>query len=166
MRPTMKRLAGWSVATIRVFKNGEPAVAAAASGALGIAWPQSHGPWSGGDPWMIWRSPAERIAVATSPNKLQTLLADLRPGCSEAGCAVDLGEAIAVWHLDGGALAGVMTRLADASALPAPGSATRLRWADVSVILMRLSQSEALLLADATLEPYLDDWWAYACNAL
>ncbi|WP_324103563.1 hypothetical protein [Noviherbaspirillum sp.] len=162
----MKRLAGWNVATIRVFKNGEPAVAAAATDALGIAWPQSHGAWSGSDPWMIWRSPVERIVLSSSQQSLQTLLANLRPGRMDAGCAVDLAEAIAVWHLEGSALAGVMTRLADALALPAPGNATRLRWADVSVILMRLSQSEALLLADATLEPYLDDWWAYACDAL
>jgi hypothetical protein len=41
-----------------------------------------------------------------------------------------------------------------------------LRWADVAVVLARISETEALLLADATLDAYLEDWWAYACDAL
>lgn len=166
MHPTMQRLTGWSAATIRVLGDGEQPVAALAQDALGAAWPQSHGDWHGADPWMIWRSPGERLAFASSPARLSALLAALRPGASEAGCAVDLSEAVGIWKLEGAALPLVLTRLSDATAVPAPGRATRLRWADVAVVLVRISDGEALLLADATLEPYLENWWAYACEAL
>lgn len=166
MRPSMTRLSGWGVATIRVFKDDEPAVAAPAAAALHAAWPQQHGAWSGTDPWLTWRSRTERIALASSPDRLKKLLTELQPGNSEAGCAIDLSEAVGVWRLEGAALPGVLARLADVSALPAPGNATRLRWADVAAVLFRISEFDALLLADATLEPYLADWWAYACDAL
>lgn len=166
MHPTMERLNGWAVATIRVFKGGEPALAAAAGDALGAAWPQRHGEWTGTGPWLLWRSPQERLALACTREQLGALLSALRPGASESGCALDLSEAVALWRLQGEALPGVLARLADASALPAPGSATRLRWADVAVVLARHSEHEALLLADATLEPYLQNWWAYACEGL
>lgn len=166
MHPTMQRMSGWAVATIRMFHGGEPAVAALAQDALETAWPCGHGEWHGTDPWLIWRGPAERIAFASSSDRLAHLLAALRPGESEAGCAVDLSEAVAVWRLDGAALPMVLARLSDVSALPAPGRATRLRWADTAAVLARVSETEALLLADATLGPYLENWWAYACDAL
>jgi hypothetical protein len=166
MHATMKRLALHAIATIRVFEGGEQSIAASVSATLGTAWPQRHGDWTGADPWLVWRSPTERLAFASAPDRLAPLLAELRPGASKAGCAIDLSEAIAIWRLDGAALPSVLARLSDASALPAPGHATRLRWADVAVVLARISETEALLLADATLDAYLEDWWAYACDAL
>jgi heterotetrameric sarcosine oxidase gamma subunit len=166
MLPTMTRIPGSAVAAIRVFQGGEAAVAAAAQRALGVSWPAAHGPWTGDDPCLIWRSPAERLALASSRERLAGLLDALRPGADEAGCVVDLSEMVALWRLEGAALPEVLARLADAAALPPPGHATRLRWADIAVVLLRVSDSEALLLADATFEPYLRDWWAYACGAL
>lgn len=166
MRPSMTRLTEWGVATLHVFKDDEQAVARAAAAALNAEWPQQHGAWCGTDPWLIWRSKTERIALSSSPARLNNLLASLQPGKSEAGCAIDQSEAVGIWRLEGVALPGVLARLADVSAIPAPGNATRLRWADVAAVLFRISESDALLLADATLEPYLADWWAYVCDAL
>lgn len=166
MPATMIRLPGWAVASIRVLQGGEPFVAASATRALGTAWPQCHGEWNGADPWLIWRSPLERLAFASASDRLAPLLRDLRPGASEDGCAVDLSEAIAIWRLEGAGLPTLLSRLTDAAALPAQGHATRLRFADVAVVLVRVSDTDALLLADAALEPYLRHWWTYSCDAL
>jgi hypothetical protein len=169
MVPVMTPLGGCTVRTVRlVVANDAPlpgvadeAAARWVRGELGVGWPEGPGEYSGGGPWCIWVGPLERMVVGLAQHGVGGALAFSSPG-ADTVCAIDLSEAVGVWRLQGEEHAELLSRLADVGSIPAPGRATRLRWGDVPVVLVRLSGTESLVLAEAALGPYLVAWWAYA----
>lgn len=55
-----------------------------------------------------------------------------------------------------------LARLVDASAIPAPGRASRCRLIDVPVLMWRIDAAHVRLQADRALSPYLAQWLTHA----
>jgi hypothetical protein len=170
---SMMAIAARSVATVRLIVgndaslpgDADQAAAEALQVTLGLEWPSRFGAATGTGPWVIWIGPFERIVVADSDGVLAPLLDALSPGRNPLVCALDLSEAVDVWRLRSAELDEVLARVTESASIPRQGHASRVRWVDVPVVLLRTTSSESLLLADAALGPYLEAWWRHASSA-
>ncbi|MGE3922550.1 MAG: hypothetical protein AB7G13_06400 [Lautropia sp.] len=162
-------LDGMRIATIR---HGSGADLASQARSLGLEWPARPGAITGQDPYLVWRDPQEVISVGTSTSSAAahastTFLAGLAPGARTDAVAVDLSEAVRVFELPGPCIDDWLERLVDASAVPRlAGTATRCRFADIAVLLLRLAPQRLWLLADRALEAYVKDWLDYSRRGL
>lgn len=171
--PSLRRRPRMGVATIRLIASydgtGLPSieqrVATTVSALTGARWPRTPGELTGSGPWLLWRNPTERLAIADERSALQPLLDALAPCTRDDGCAIDLSESLVIRELDAADLNRLAPRLTDPMSMPGVPGGTRLRWADVPVVLVRLPGDRVLLMADAALDDYLAAWWQYAADA-
>jgi len=163
MLPASRRLEGATVITIGHFPDDTSARAALEC--AGLDWPERAGALHGHDPYVLWRSPKELLALSSAPASaaLKPLLRTLAAGENASAVAIDLSEATVILELHGPQLDTWLEHLVDACAIPrvAP-QATRCRLADAAVVLLRLDPERLWLVADRALAAYIQDWLAFA----
>jgi sarcosine oxidase gamma subunit len=129
--------------------------------AVGITASPEPGELLGQDPWAIWRSPSEVILLGTHSEHTDAALAALAD--AKLACAVDQSDGVLALELQGPQLDDLMLRLVDSGSLPIlPGTAVRVRLADISVTLIRHMPHRIWLLAERPYAHYLIDWLNYA----
>jgi hypothetical protein len=159
--PGCRRMCGLTAIAIRHFPGDTSA--ALAVEAQGLAWPNVPGELVGSDPWLVWRSPQETIALASAAEPLRSLASALAPSQSESAMAVDQSDAVAVFELHGSRLDDWLAHLVDATAIPRePGLCSRCRLADVAVLLLRLESGRIWLLTDGPVATYVEDWLRFS----
>ena len=133
-----------------------------AAGLSGVPCP---GQVIGQSPWALWLSPSEVILLANNPtqtNAVKTALAD-----NPLACAVDQSDGVLALELQGQQLDDLLLRLVDSRSLPCtPGSAVRVRLADIAVILIRHMPDRLWLLVERPQAQYLKNWLKHAGAAL
>ena len=133
--------------------------------AAGLAGTPGPGQVLGQSPWALWISPSEVILLANNPtqtNAVKTALAD-----NPLACAVDQSDGVLALELQGQQLDDLLLRLVDSRSLPCtPGSAVRVRLADIAVILIRHMPDRLWLLVERPQAQYLTNWLKHAGAAL
>jgi len=180
--PGWRRLEDVAVTSLRHMATSE--VARAAMARAGVAWPQATGEVQGlvtgpanghrdegesspsaesGELLAMRRHPEEAILIGTSGTRLDTLVAALAPGRHADAFATDLSDGMATIALEGPRLEAWLARVVDAMAIPrSPGTATRVRFADIAVLLLRLAPERIWLVVDRALAAYAGEWLTYA----
>jgi sarcosine oxidase gamma subunit len=159
--PGSRTLTQPTVLTIRHFPGDTSARDAVQQ--LGLPWSETPCRLTGSDPWLVWRSPQETIAIECEGGRLLQLLDLLTAGTSATAMAADHSEAVAVVELQGPLLDEWLAHLVDALSIPRiPGSAARARMADASALLARLAPDRLLVIVDKPILPYVQEWLAYA----
>ena len=93
---------------------------------------------------------------------IDRLLAALVPGRAADALAFGLTHGLGVVQLHGPRLDDWLAHVVDASAIPAPGGASRCRLVDIAVVLLRPAADSVRVIADRALFPYLADWLAFS----
>jgi sarcosine oxidase gamma subunit len=153
------------VLTLRHTGNGATAVQRVLA-EHGLAALPHSGCCGGSDPWLVWAGPSECLLLTTHPALADAVLGALAPGRNSLACALDQSMGCLAFELCGPGMADVLSRLMDASAMPGqPGRAGRVRWMDISAVVMRTDAERALLLVDVAHGPYVAQWLAWAGQA-
>ena len=163
----VRRIEPLSVIALRHLPGaGDDLVAALR--AAGVPAAPVPGQVVGQGPWALWRSPSEVVLLATERATAEAALAALAPlGPTTLACAVDQSDGTLVLELQGPRVDKLLQRLVDSRSLPsAPGSAVRVRLADIAVVLVRQQAEAVWLLADRSHEHYLAGWLAHAGAAM
>ena len=133
--------------------------------AAGLAGTPGPGQVLGQSPWALWISPSEVILLAN--NQIQANAAKAALADSPLACAVDQSDALLALDLRGPQLDDLLLRLIDSRSLPGvPGSAVRVRLADIAVILIRQTPDRLWLLVERPQLHYLTNWLKHAGTAL
>jgi heterotetrameric sarcosine oxidase gamma subunit len=133
--------------------------------AAGLAGTPGPGLVLGQSPWALWISPSEVILLAN--NQMQANSAKAALADSQLACAVDQSDALLALDLRGPQLDDLLLRLIDSRSLPGvPGSAVRVRLADIAVILIRQTPDRLWLLVERPQSHYLTNWLKHAGTAL
>jgi heterotetrameric sarcosine oxidase gamma subunit len=148
------------VLALRHLTGGMDAIAAALA-ALGVEPLPRPGAFHGADPWLLWSGPAEFLLLTSHGAVADAVLQALAPGRVALACALDQSAGQLAFELLRPAVADVLPRLLDASAIPQqPGQACRARLMDISAVVMRLSPERAWLLVDRSHSAYTVNWLA------
>jgi heterotetrameric sarcosine oxidase gamma subunit len=102
---------------------------------------------------LAWRSPTETILLTRDAGFLESL-----KGGSQAvagGCVVDLSGGLLTFRARGDAVAALVATKAGSGAMPSMGEARRTRFADVSVMLVKVQPDELWLVVDRIYAPHL-----------
>jgi hypothetical protein len=159
--PTAQLLDEVGVLSVRMLADDTAAPQALER--AGLPWVNVPGEWAGSDPFVVWRSPHERLVLGRRSEVLQAVRQALVPGLQASALAVDLSEAMAVTELLGPALDDWLAHLVDAHAIPRqPGLASGCRMADVPVLLLRLRADCVWLAVERPLLPHINHWLAFA----
>lgn len=164
-RPGARRVEAMRVLSVRHFQASRTAEDAFTE--CGLACPartldlaSSHGLLA------ARRHPEEVIVMGESAaTVLEQLLVTLAPGRHPDAMAIELTHGLGAIELHGSRLHEWLARLVDCSAIPAEGRASRCRFIDVPVLLVRPAAERILLLADRSLSPYLADWLTFSHEA-
>ena len=133
--------------------------------AAGLAGTPGPGLVLGQSPWALWISPSEVILLAN--NQMQANAAKAALADSQLACALDQSDALLALDLRGPQLDDLLLRLIDSRSLPGvPGSAVRVRLADIAVILIRQTPDRLWLLVERPQSHYLTNWLKHAGTAL
>lgn len=160
-RPGYRALQGLTTISVRHFAQDVSAHYAFES--LDLTWPALPGMLGGSDPWLVWRSPDEILAIGTPSATLGALMSALQAGRSETACAIELSEGLAVYELYGSNIDAWLGHLVDAAAIPSmTGSSARCRLADVPAMLLRTGADRLWLIVERTVGPYVEDWLHYS----
>jgi heterotetrameric sarcosine oxidase gamma subunit len=154
-----RHLSDARVAVLRAI--GDASMAGSELRSLGFDLPGAVGQFTGTGPWLVKRRPDEFLAVGVH-EQLQPLWA---PRSLQQVVAIDLSHGQQVLELtgEGAQLDRWLARLVDARAIPsAAGTASRARFVDVPVFLVRLTGNRMLLVADRGVMPYVAEWLVYA----
>jgi hypothetical protein len=159
--PGCRRVHGLTAITIRHLAGDNQA--AEAVDAAGLAWSDVPGELTGNNPWLVWRSPQEKIALGFEAEQLNALRAALSPGQCDLAMAADVSDALAVFELHGPRLDEWLAHLVDAAAIPRePARCSRCRLADVPVLLLRLEPKRLWMVVDHTVRGYVENWLAFS----
>lgn len=159
--PGARLLAATSAITIRHFPDDASARETVQQ--AGLPWCDTPGRLAGTGPWLAWRSPQETVAIGLHAAPLRLVLQALAPGRHPGAAAADLSEALGAIELHGPLLDEWLAHLVDATAIPRQaGRTTRVRLADVAVLLLRIESQRLWVVAEQPLLPYVQEWLAYA----
>jgi sarcosine oxidase gamma subunit len=115
------------------------------------------------EPCVVWRSVSECLFIATAAATCERLLSALRPNAGAPAVAVDVSAGSVVLELLGSDVQQTLCRLADATAMPTvAGRATRLRLADIAVVVLCHGPTHYRLVIDRAHDAHLANWLAYA----
>jgi sarcosine oxidase gamma subunit len=121
----------------------------------------------GSDPWAVWCSPSECRVLTRDAARARALAEALQPGMDPLACAIDISPGCIAIELLGADAGALLSRLVDASALPAAaGQASRLRLAGVAALVLCVRADCRWLIADRAHGHFLVGWLAHAGAAL
>jgi len=164
----VRRIEPLAVIALRHLPGAGEALAAAlrAAGVAAVPLPgQMLGPGQDPGSAALWRSPSEVTLLAGHRAAADAAMAAL--GNAALACAVDQSDGTLALDLQGPQVDALLQRLVDSHSLPmTPGSATRVRWADIAVTLVRQAPERIWLLADRCHEHYLANWLNCAGEAI
>jgi len=147
------------VANLRV--TGDASMAREELRPLSFDLPDAVGKFSGAGPWLVKRRPNELLAVGVD-EQLRPLLV---PHSLQHVVVIDLSHGQAVLEMtgEGPHLDRWLAGLVDARGIPSTaGAASRTRFIDVPIFLMRLASSRMLLVAERGVMPYVAEWLVHA----
>lgn len=153
------------VLSLRHWPDEGSATLAAVLRAQGLPPNPKPGRSSATEPLLIWHSPTETLMLTQDAAQVAALLAALRPIPGALACALDLSAGSLVLRLQGSGVEALLSRLADAQALPRDaGQASRMRFADIPVVVWREAPDCVGLLVDRANDHYLVRWLNYAAH--
>jgi heterotetrameric sarcosine oxidase gamma subunit len=162
---TMRVVQDLRVLALRHLSGGTDAIAAALV-APGLERLPRPGAFHGDDPWLLWTGPAEFLLLTSRRAVADAVLQALAPGRAALACALDQSAGQLGFELLGPAVADVLPRLLDASAIPQrAGQACRARLMDISAVVMRLNPECVWLLVDRSHGAYMVLWLARLAQA-
>lgn len=155
------------VLSLRHLPGGGASALAAGIARHGVPGLPGPGQSCGIDPRLIWRSPSEALLLTQDAALSAKLLVELPPTPDALACAIDLSAGTLVVELQGSHAPALLSRLVDASALPAGlDQASRVRLADIAAVVWREAPDRFGLLVDRAHGHYLARWLSYAADAI
>lgn len=152
------------VLALRHLTGGMDAIAAALVCASLEPLPPP-GAFHGADPWLLWAGPAEFLLLTSNGAVANAVQKALAPGRVPLACALDQSSGQLAFELLGPAVADVLPRLLDASAIPQrAGQVCRARLMDISGVVMRLSADRVWLVVDRSHGAYTALWLTRAAQ--
>lgn len=163
---TVRVLEDLGVLSLRHLPGGTAALEGALS-AHALAPLPKPGACHGSDPWLVWTSPTECLLLSSSSPIAEGVLQALAPGHEALACALDLSAGYLAIELLGPAVADVLPRLFDASAIPrGVGQGSRARLMDISAVVLRVGPDQVWLLVDRAQGAYVAHWITHALGAV
>lgn len=163
---TVRVAEGLRVLALRHLPGGTAALEAALS-VHGLPPLPKPGACHGADPWLVWTGPTECLLLSSNPAIAEGVLQALASGQEPLACALDQSAGCLVIELQGPAVAEVLPRLFNASAIPrSVGRGGRARLIDIAAVLLRVGPDRIGLVVDRGQGDYVARWITHALGAV